>query len=372
MPFAPGVQDRSGEFMFAGISQAGAGFARGLEEALQGFQQKSNERKAYQGMLDALKEAGVVDEVRFEQLKNADTDTIRGTVDGLITARTLKNQDLQNALREQNMRSGEFLNRQRAAQTALLEDELSQGAARKRFYGELDSTIAAPLALSPEERERYVPKAPSQAQIFGALGRSGFAPKPSELDEVLALAGGPGSRFTEDPVSGYRFMQHGRQVLPSGVNPERGQFASSVFDRETGEPIPGVILAGGKVRNLPASTEARERKLSVDALVEAEKALRLIDEDITIFYRQVERAKIDKTRAAPDPGILKGLEARRARLEKLLAEADEAPAGESDSDKQETANTEALIAQAQEAIRRGADPEAVKKRLKQKFGITLK
>lgn len=145
------------------------------------------------------------------------------------------------------------------------------------------------------------------------------------------------------------------------------------------------LLSNGRggVQALRKPSAAAAQKLNVDTMVEGEKALQGLDDNIAAWTKQAARAKDDPKVAAPDPKVLAGLNKRRARLQQMLEGSDEGEAGAPASGKGAAADTadstppevQALMAEANAAIAKGADKNKVKARLAAKLkekGFSLK
>ena len=181
--------------------------------------------------------------------------------------------------------------------------------------------------------------------------------EPSQIDtfdlpnggSAVALRGSKDLKVLNDPNA---------QITTENIPDAMGNMHTIIRNPKTGAAM-----------FMPAANTAAAQKLSVDSLVEAEKATRGIDEDIAAWHSQAAAAAKDKTKTAPDPTVLKDLQTRRARLQSALdqpnAGAAVSPGGAAP---QPTASNyppavKALMDGASAAIKAGKDPAAVKARL---------
>lgn len=192
MPFEPRANpDLAGQFMYAGISSFGEGVAKGVSGAIEGFQKKSKERKAYMGLGEAMLETGELKKEQWEALKNADTDTLKGTLDGLKAAGVLKQMKLHNKLSEQQIATLEF-------HTA---EQRKTAAGQARFNELMQARMTPPQGPTP-----------------GGEPMTTAAIEPNEIYRMAAKAGMPITRDTVD--MGEAFERYGR---PGTVTPVPGQ-----------------------------------------------------------------------------------------------------------------------------------------------------
>lgn len=354
MPYAPGVTDRNGELIGRGIESFGGNIGNALERFSKEKEEREKEAKFQLGLKKAMRprwrELGYESEAEFD---NADTRTIVGQAKGAIESQAIQRHEQE---RQLNMEKLAQLKQTRTGQEG--------------FNRRVSDFMRAPSNVQP-------PMAPQEPQLTPELlsrfaAESNLAPEDmlrvSQALENFSQAGPEGGvQFSEDPETGMRFAQLRRQLLPSGMNPAKGSY-DRIMDPETGEPIPGVIRdPRGAVRNLPADRSGTQRKASTDATVDAIKMLQEIDQQIDAYHSRAERARSNpkSVRALPE-SRLKELEKRKAKLERIIGDDGEAEGGGTG------AGNEKILQEAQDAIARGADPAAVKKRLKEKYGITLK
>jgi hypothetical protein len=273
-------------------------------------ERREKEAKFQFGLKKALRprwqDMGFESEAEFD---NADSRTVLGLAQGAIESQAIAGHE-----------------QQRKLQAAQLRQTEQQEGARARFNKGMAQFLNGPFdgqppmqgnapRLTPDVMTRLA--AESQLPMEDQFRMSAMLENLAQSD-----AGAMTSQFNEDPITGFRFMERGRQVLPSGVNPEKSGTVGTVFD-EQGNRVAGVVRdARGAIRNLPADNAARERKMSIEAVVDAEKALMAIDDEIRVWNNASDKAKTDKSRKAPDAKRLQELERRKSRLEKLLSHAD--------------------------------------------------
>lgn len=364
MPYAPGVTDRRGEFLGRGIERFAGSIGNALERFAKEKEEREKEEKFQLGLKKALrprwKEMGFESEAEYD---NADTKSVVGMAKGAIESQAISSH-------EQNRQ----LTAEKLAQ--LKESRAGQAGFNRR----VSEFMRAPYDVQPPMAGQPRQLTPELLSQFAA--ESNLAPEDmyrvSQALENFSQAGGEGVTFSEDPATGMRFAQLRRQLLPSGMNPAKGSY-ERIIDPDTGEPIPGVIRGPrGEVRNLPADRSATQKKASVDATVDAIKMLQEIDRDIDAYHSRSERAKRDpqNVKAYPE-SRLKDLMKRRAKLEELVGGEEETRGTRESAKDGNDPRDQKLIEEANDAIRRAAErgadiTEAVRKRLKEKYGITLK
>jgi hypothetical protein len=205
MPFSPHANpDLAGQFMYAGISQAGSAIAEGAKGAIEGFQKKSKERKAYMGLGEAMVTAGEMKEEQWEALKNSDTDTLKGTLDGLKAAGVLKQLKLQNQLSEQQINALEFH----------VGEQKKTAAGQARFSELMQARMTPPEGPTPSG-EPLTAAAIEPNEIYGmaAKARLPMTRDVVEMGEAFERYGRPG---TVTPVPGQPNLNFVWQTPKSG------------------------------------------------------------------------------------------------------------------------------------------------------------
>lgn len=205
MPFAPAANpDLAGQFMYQGIRDAGSSVARGASSVIEGFQRKSKERKAYMGLGEAMVAAGELPEDQWEGLKNADTDTLKGTLDGMKTANVLKQLKLQNQLSERQLQALNFEMDQRR----------KQAAGEEKFSELMRARMTPPQGPTPTGEA--LPMAPMQpADVYGMAAQAGlpFNRELLQTGEAFERYGRPG---TVTPIAGQPGLNFVWQTPQSG------------------------------------------------------------------------------------------------------------------------------------------------------------
>lgn len=351
--------------MFAGISQAGQGIAHGLAQLGQAMERKKEEEKqrarmfkGYQEMLDVM---GIATK---DQTAPMGLEAVEGLFKGTMLKQAQAEQDQRRKLVAEQLLD---LMGRRESNTAL-----------QNFGRDIGGMMEPPQVLSPEAMTRWEPRL-SGANIGAALSRNPGAVTAPQFDNMLGVllksgrpALTPGTVQPVPDLPGYMFGIQSEtgagSFLPTGtaVKPETPlQSSQRELNEEKVKDLKGKREAG-MASNVPPETQRQMKELQ-----------REIDAD------QAEIAKGDKQ---PGPDWLPWIGSRKARVQanqaalqvlqtKYPPPASAAPAGGAQGSAKKTdgtVDTEAVLAEANDAIQRGADPAAVKKRLKEKYGIVLK
>lgn len=324
MPFAPAANpDLAGQFMYAGISQAGAGIAQGASEVIEGLQKKTKDRKAYLGMGEAMVRSGELTPEEWEAAKNHDTDSLMGLLDGRKVAAVLKHLKLTNQLSELNLgqrqktAAGQTQFNQALSarltppqgptqdgaplpRTPIASDEMLEMASRS---GAIDPTMLRDLLKEQAERE---------TQFFqpGAVGRA----HPITTPEGRAL---PGLYVTPTgPRQSQVVADVGGAPLTQNVSDAAGGQETILYNPRTGAPT---VLHSGA---------AQARRADAATIAQLETALQNLDIEMNVQNGIAAKAKAGETNpgtkkpyVAPPPEKIKDLERRRAGISKLLDEA---------------------------------------------------
>lgn len=232
MAYNPMTQDRSGEFLAAGIAQAGDAIGRGISEMLERRDKRKQEDKNRARLFKSLQEqADVLGIVPKEKSTVMDLETLQGVMQGHAVKSAQADAQEKREVREMQMM--ESLQRQQAGQRQAQTDAAVPG-----FYGALTDNQLPPTApqLAPyyDATAEEMPQRPTRpinellaeaTQQFPAATRdnqvqSTILQQLRQMQEAGGTAQGPG-QFVEDPQTGQRFYEKGRQVMPSGMNPER-------------------------------------------------------------------------------------------------------------------------------------------------------
>jgi len=318
MPFAPvSNPDLAGEFMARGISSAGTGLATGLQRALEGMNAKKKERKTYLGLADALNSQGLVDDHTRAALENADTDTIKGTVDGLITAQTLKHVGFNNDLLKQHL---DAANTERTQMSGL-------NAALARATGANDNPALGDFYESPENYPNGRPAGTLDADtLLRASAQSGLIGNPN-LDKFMAAMERVQARqaetrdfakpeFTDVPGSDSVLVRLGKSIQ---VVPRNSAAFQPAIDAKTGEVVPGAYSVNGRVVQVPQASEAGQQNADTRTVQDAEAQLQALDKAIGNWHTAQLLNKEDPKRVpAPDPAKLAEWQRRRAIHQKIF------------------------------------------------------
>lgn len=243
MPYTPTVQDRTGEFLFRGIT----GAADNLSEAMK--QRKQQSQKA----ASLRKTIGIYNPELKDEVQTMGLADLEGYVAGLgmKAAKDKLAQEQANKDREFNL--------------SKIYAELQQGqmkrttdrdAAGQRFMGSLARLMGTDGEPSVDfaNMNAGLPKLAEDIdmnKMLQAALDSGIGP-----DQLAALApvlraeqmgqrgnSGAGLAFQEDPVTGARLATFGNSVIPTGTNPAKQQAqAVSITDADgnvIGQGIPG-------------------------------------------------------------------------------------------------------------------------------------
>lgn len=334
MPYNPGVTDRSGEILGAGIMSGASSLSQMLEHLAMRQEKKDDEEKFKSGLKRAFGTGEMWRELGFSskaEFDNAPADGILGIVHGKIAADAVAQHEQERALTAEKLQELAGTRQARTRFNSMVSDAgapsgpLTIGA----LAGDPSSLAPGSMAgaganmrrpaLSLQQMEQFAAKSNlgmddqvRLAQIASLAGKADPESLRNRVPETMKLAG--------------RDVAFSRSTGMFQVLPDMTTTGAPVVDQETGDRIPGLIQGpSGRPVRLPGSTEAQQKKLSVEALVEGEKALRAIDDDISAWNSRAKRATTDKTVTAPDPNVLKNLQHRKARLESALQPAEETP-----------------------------------------------
>jgi hypothetical protein len=242
MPYQPTVTNRTGEFLFRGITGAADSLADAVKQRKQQSQKASSLRKTIGIYNPELK-----DEVQTMGL--ADLEGYVAGI-GMKAAKDKLAQDQSNKDREYNL-SKVYADLQQGQMNRANERD----AAGQRFTQSLASLMgtgggpsmdfANTLAGEPQPARDV-----GLADIVQAAGQSGLTLEPTSLAQLLRAEqmgqrGNAGAElaFQEDPVTGARVATFGNSLIPTGTNPAKQQAqAVAVTDSEgnvIGQAIPG-------------------------------------------------------------------------------------------------------------------------------------
>jgi hypothetical protein len=242
MTYQPTVTDRTGEFLFRGITGAADSLADAVKQRKQQSQKASSLRKTIGIYNPELK-----DEVQTMGL--ADLEGYVAGI-GMKAAKDKLAQDQSNKDREYNL-SKVYADLQQGQMNRANERD----AAGQRFTQSLASLMgtgggpsmdfANTLAGEPQPARDV-----GLADIVQAAGQSGLTLEPTSLAQLLRAEqmgqrGNAGAElaFQEDPVTGARVATFGNSLIPTGTNPAKQQAqAVAVTDSEgnvIGQAIPG-------------------------------------------------------------------------------------------------------------------------------------
>lgn len=217
-----------------GLAQGlGAGFASAgdsLANAIEHHKKLGSQAKAFETLLSTLSE----DErpISLDEFKNLSAQDKVSTGAGFLQAQGYQHaqEEMKNA-QQRRLTLADSLQgaqEQRANTARFPEFARSLTEATAPTTGQMQDFYEGPPGVMPEESLRPQARAITPRDFFQSLQSSGYNPG-NETDSLLRSIeagnerGGvlqPGS-FTEDAVSGQRFYERGRTVLPSGVNPAR-------------------------------------------------------------------------------------------------------------------------------------------------------
>ncbi len=352
----PQVQDRVGDFTLAGYQGLGAGIGGGLRELGEAIEKRREETKrlntagkASKQFLKAIAESTGQDPHEIDAMSAADAIA---HMTGMSAAENYKKGVMDSKVALQRIAASE-------AKTKLDEDELSNLKLQPVFGREYSRLARQPQPPSMESLADFdetgimpeaEPPLTGAALAFAAAEKSGHRLSNTVLGDVLRLqaAGGGGKLPRATKLAGRDVVfsedTGAFQVLPT--LPTGGE-TSYFTDPVSGEPVPGLLNIGGKPVAIPQpKTELGEVRTrdTYNAITQEINALAIFD--------GVEETKANK----PAKDRLKELRRKRDALELGTLRMPATP------DPQRNA---LLKAEAQRAIDRGADPAAVKARLKE-------
>ena len=207
MPYNPGIQDRSAEYIFQGLSNMGSGIGKGIQSGLM-MREKDNEQKKkdkqYLDALDMMREAdpegfGAMfgDKSAYDLGASGSRALMEGYMMKMKTEAYVSGRKQQDALEQQNKQLRKIVN----------EDPNAPSWAKEMAAGE---------ALTLDN--------------FGKL---------AEIHQVMGQRESP-MGFIEDPKTGSRFFRSGNTTLPSGVNPARTGAVGEMPQVGSVQPVEGL------------------------------------------------------------------------------------------------------------------------------------
>jgi hypothetical protein len=302
--------DLAAKVTYAGIMEGARGFSQGIDKLgaglAKGLEKQKDDAKMFKSLQEYADSAGIATK---DQTTPMDLDSLKGLVEG-----TIAKQHNKEAL--QRLQMNDQLQKLRDVQMKRYGQDVDQEGKRAGFWDELSGGASVPRAGvvgrvdemgAPIEGSMTAPPGamPGQAQpldstrIFNALRKSGYAPKPEELDgfissvqklnpqsnvpQVHNLGKGyvgftlPGTRnfdvrpdLSANPdMSAQAITDEDGNVLGHGVPNGKGGFTFlkpgkgaatgemlPVTDPTTGEAIPGFGMDGsGKVHDFRSLLE---------------------------------------------------------------------------------------------------------------------
>lgn len=355
MPYNPGVVDRSGELLGAGIQSIGSTFGNVLAK----LAEKQEEEKFMVGAKKLFRPKDDAQAQKFgynsvAAYDNADARQVMGGVHSMIARDAVQRNELERqgmtqqlaALAQERQGTAQF----NAAVAGEPQDtapmtgdpvmnpnsssmDIMAGLAGQTqgINGQLGnpnssaagimSALSRPAQSAPISIERLQQLAAqanlpirSQDMIMQMAERGALAQK--------ARAGAPAVSpvYDEDPVTGARMYRLGKQAIPTGMNPAMNSTLNQAVDSVTGEPIPGMFIdARGRVTRNAGLNPAGQEKLSAEAQAKHLGTMAEINNQIGAWKYADEAYKKDpKGRVAPDPAELKYLQQLKAHGQQLL------------------------------------------------------
>lgn len=338
MPFNPTANpDLAGEFLYRGISQAGATLGDALGDMLTKQKQQTKDRKLNLGMADSLVESGEMTPLERGRLDNENTDTIKGVVQGKQFGATLKELQTKNALTQQQV----------DALTYHLQAKKNEDAAMQRFNELMAARQPQPAAApggwtpmqgaaGPDAAAQPQAAPPLQAsELYEMAARSGLP-----LDKHLALT--EMAKTLEDqrqffPQSGVGRAQpittpEGR-ALPGIFLTPTGPKQSQIVTDVGSAPQTSVVqdAAGGEqtviynartgAPTVVRSGAPQARRADAATIAQLETTLDNLDIELKAEGKRIAAAKEGKKDTSPPtPGRIEELQRRRARISALLDE----------------------------------------------------
>lgn len=280
MPLKIWTRDMVPELTVEGGRALAAGVSGGVESLVRGFTQAAEERKRLgqvakgaEGFVKSLSD----DERGALNIPDADTFALMGakekigTVTGALQAQGYKRAHQEMAVRAQQIKRWQDEDSNRSLEPGALANLAQLGGAapedvpapvNNAGFDRMTAPVTPAAQLAALSRNGYRPSLEHIAPLMRAL-QPGKPVLP--IGEVRNLQGGgrligtggaphfapdegaqdAEGNFTEDPETGNRFYNRGKQVMPSGVNPTRSAEPVPQLD-ENGTLIGHVVKTGGR------------------------------------------------------------------------------------------------------------------------------
>lgn len=285
MPFRPAANpDLAGQFMYQGISSAGEAFARGVGEAVDVWTNKAKERKAYQGVADAMLKNGELSELDAAKIRNMDTDSLKGFIQGKQLAQTLRTSRLGNELTAQQIAGLKQAAQNAGRQPAFLArmDEFMTGGPPQSY----DEAVVNPMGTEP---------LPPLRAAARAAGETGYQVPAGQLDDILRAIesgrtyGTPGTTSAVPGRPDLTFVwETGKSGVPMPVKTNVGTGAASVRPSS----LPNVAIftdESGKSRPVTVNPDAGLGNVGKLQLDNARVQVAQLDADIAYTLGQIQQ-----------------------------------------------------------------------------------
>lgn len=253
MPYAPGQQ-----YDFSPLAQGIAQFGKNIQAFTQKTKEDSQKSASLRKVM-SLYAPERKDEFNAMGLKDLEAESAahaakrqmeQDQLQQQIQQSQLANQSADNTRADQlfGLNLAQFERSKQTEDQRRADDEALKGAVQMFAR---DWAQGPPQALAPEARQRY--EGPTGSFKFAAEQNPIALMHPAiqalfhympKQDEQQAL----NAEFSEDPATGARFFHYGRQVLPSGINPNRAANTTAIpMKDQAGNTISGIYgLIGPK------------------------------------------------------------------------------------------------------------------------------
>lgn len=311
MPFAPAANpDLAGQFMAAGIAQAGEAMGKAAGSLMEGWAKKAKIKDTYtvQG-----------EQLGFDKnyLKTLSADEVMGLVEGKKLKMTIDHMQSQinseqsatdyrkfETQQGQNSQKGfnEALNRFAFTNTDASNSVMPEGMGRPvTTQDRIQNAMTAP-GLDPHG-------ASALAQMVhyyntAGTGANGVVPQTMQVNDQTVVYNPKGGNFQFAPRS-----------------PNAGMDASPLYNSLTNEQIPGWYNFNGKPIQTPQAKPVdpmRAIHTQMQTMLNAETAAGNIDRGIAEWNAQDAESKRNKKMTPPDPEALKNLKERRGSVMELM------------------------------------------------------
>jgi hypothetical protein len=182
MPYAPGTEDRSADYLFHGISGAGAALGGGIANFMERRKREADDTKRARQMLKIIGDDAGVDATDIENMSGPEA---KATLDAVQFKQSTIGQNLMNQLHAKELEL-------KKSQMLLMSQRQEQAPGYMSRMAELMQGRPGPMAQPPMSGP--------QAMLMAAGEYPAFAPGPNDMDTFMRMVRESGQQFAFDPT----------------------------------------------------------------------------------------------------------------------------------------------------------------------------